>query len=78
MQGAAVSPEMRKFAEAEFFPLNEGSMCPVPCETVTLRLGRGPHHAEEARPGPPDWSPSKETRGAEGRDQTGGSAIVSP
>ena len=29
MQGAVVSPEMWKFAEAEFFPLDEGGMCAV-------------------------------------------------
>lgn len=65
MQGAVASPDMRKIAEAEFFPSNEGSMCAVAMRDASLRRGRGPHHVwkaivgtEEARPGPLDWSPA--------------------
>ena len=62
-----VSPEMWKFAEAEFFPSNEGSMCAVamrddvapPGSWITSCL-EGHRWNQETRPGPPDWSPAGE------------------
>ena len=60
-----LSLERFKVAEAELVASSVGSMWPSLGEMVSLRRGRGPRHAwkaivgtEEARPGPPDWSPA--------------------
>jgi hypothetical protein len=59
-----VSPEMWKFAEAEFFPLNEGSMC-----AVAMRDGDAP---------PGSWAVScMEGHRRNRRGPTGSAGLVS-
>ena len=67
----AVSLEMWKLAEAEFFPSNEGSMSPSISETASLRRGRGSHHVmkgHRSEPGGPTGSAGLVSGGGTARD----------